>query len=193
MTHNKSVQGSDAILEKQFFISSVVQTMPPPTLHRDLQKILNTIRKERNFNASQWIDTKCNLFNNYMKRNGLKGCIINLSGGVDSAVTLGLMKYAQQQTESCIERVLAISQPIHSSNWAFDRAHECAKAFNVQMIKVDQTQIYDALKQTIDSNVGIVGNSFASGQLRSYMRTPSVYYIAQLFSSSGCPTIVCAA
>merc|ERR1712129_500923 len=28
------------------------------------------------------------------------------------------------------------------------------------------------------------------GQLRSYMRTPVVYYIAQLLSSSGCPAVV---
>ena len=118
------------------------------------------------------------------------------------------MKHAQQQNGSCIERVLAISQPIHSSGWAFDRANECAKAFNVEMITIDQTPIYDELKKVIDSNTGINGNSFASGQLRysfttiyvyisctyfcyrSYMRTPAIYYVAQLLSSSGCPTIV---
>lgn len=140
--------------------------MPAPKLHHELQKVLNEIRVQRNFNAAQWVDTKCNLFNNYMKSNGLKGCIVNLSGGVDSAVTLGLMKRASLQNGSCIEKVLAISQPIHSSKWAFDRATECAQSFDIEMIKIDQTAIYDDLKQLIDAKVGVNGNHFASGQLR---------------------------
>lgn len=163
---------------------------PSPKLHPDLQALLDRIRKARDFNAQQWIDNKCQLFNDYMKRNGLKGCVVNLSGGVDSAVTLALMNRSKQQKGSCIERVLAISQPIHSSDWAFNRASECAKAFGVEMVTIDQTPIYDALKKLIDGKVGVEGNAFASGQLRSYMRTPACYYVAQLLSSQGTPSIV---
>merc|ERR1711920_572845 len=47
-----------------------------------------------------------------------------------------------------------------------------------------------SLKKLIDGKVGADGNAFASGQLRSYMRTPAVYYVAQLLSSQGTPTIV---
>merc|ERR1712083_109023 len=57
-------------------------------------------------------------------------------------------------------------------------------------ITIDQTKVYDALKGLIDGKVGTEGNAFASGQLRSYMRTPAVYYVAQLLSSEGTPTIV---
>jgi len=34
-----------------------------------------------------------------MKKNGLKACVVNLSGGVDSAVTLGLMNYASKNAK----------------------------------------------------------------------------------------------
>ena len=164
--------------------------MPAPKLHSELQKVLNEIRKSRSFNASQWIDQKCKMFNDYMSLCGLKGCVVSLSGGVDSAVTLGLMKRASEMKGSSIQKVLAISQPIHSSSWAFNRANECSKVMNVEMITIDQTFIYDKLKTLIDNQLGIKGNVFAGGQLRSYMRTPAAYYVAQLLSTTGIPSIV---
>eukprot|EP00486_Rosalina_sp_Unknown_P009431 CAMPEP_0201588258 /NCGR_PEP_ID=MMETSP0190_2-20130828/153092_1 /ASSEMBLY_ACC=CAM_ASM_000263 /TAXON_ID=37353 /ORGANISM="Rosalina sp." /LENGTH=237 /DNA_ID=CAMNT_0048040055 /DNA_START=193 /DNA_END=903 /DNA_ORIENTATION=- len=130
------------------------------------------------------------MFNDYMSKCGLKGCVVSLSGGVDSAVTLGLMKRASQLPGSSIKKVLAISQPIHSSDWAFNRADECAKKMDVEMITIDQTFIYDELKGLIDNQLGVKGNAFAGGQLRSYMRTPAAYYVAQLLSTTGIPTIV---
>jgi NAD+ synthase (glutamine-hydrolysing) len=166
------------------------QAQGPPKLHGDLQNLLDEFRKARDFKAEEWIDNKVKLFNDYMTKCKLKGCVINLSGGVDSAVTLGLMCRAKAQKGSSIEKVVAVSQPIHSSDWAFDRAAECAKAFGVEMVTLDQTPIYDSLKKLIDGKVGVDGNAFASGQLRSYMRTPAIYYVAQLLSSAGTPTIV---
>ena len=65
------------------------KTMPSPKLHSDLQKVLNEIRRGRGFNASAWIEQKCKMFNDYMTKCGLSGCVVSLSGGVDSAVTLG--------------------------------------------------------------------------------------------------------
>lgn len=68
-----------------------------------------------------------------------------MSGGVDSAVTLGLMKYAMSMKDSPIQRILGISQPIHSSQWAYERAMECGKALGVDMVVVDQTSVFDSL------------------------------------------------
>lgn len=64
---------------------------------------------------------------------------------MDSAVTLGLMKYAMSMKDSPIQRILGISQPIHSSQWAYDRAMECGKALGVDMVVVDQTSVFDSL------------------------------------------------
>ena len=38
--------------------------------------------------------------------------------------------------------------------------------------------------------MGITGGAFAKGQLRSYMRTPVVYYVSQLISQAGNPCVV---
>lgn len=64
---------------------------------------------------------------------------------MDSAVTLGLMKYAMSMKDSPIQRILGISQPIHSSQWAYERAMECGKALGVDMVVVDQTSVFDSL------------------------------------------------
>lgn len=89
--------------------------------------------------------------------------------------------------DSPIKRLLAVAQPIKSSKWSIDRAKECCKALNVEMIEIDQTKIYEELVNLVDNAVGIKGNSFNTGQLRSYMRTPVAYYISQLISQEyGC-------
>eukprot|EP01083_Nonionella_stella_P233562 822775_1 len=159
--------------------------MQSPTLHPELASVLQDIRVTRNFNAKQWIHEKCTLFNNYMQSNGLKGAVLNLSGGVDSAVTLGLLKHASRMPFSPLRRILAVAQPIHSSSWAFNRAKEAADVFETELVTIDQTEIYDRLKALIDYKVGNgPGNAFVGGQLRSYMRTPAVYYVAQLLSTN---------
>ena len=38
--------------------------------------------------------------------------------------------------------------------------------------------------------MGEQGSVFARGQLKSYQRTPSAYYVAQVLSSTGTPAIV---
>ncbi len=125
-----------------------------------------------------------------MKKCGLKACTVSLSGGVDSAVTLALMKHASKMEGSPIERVLAVAQPIHSSAWALNRATECAKALECEMVSVDQTDLHTQLQKLVDTAVGIEGKPFSAGQLRSYMRTPVGYYVAQLLSQAGTPCIV---
>jgi NAD+ synthase (glutamine-hydrolysing) len=159
-------------------------------LPKELQQKLAEYRKKRNFQPKDWIAKKVELFNTYLRENGLKAAVISVSGGVDSAVTLGLLKRAHDAKDSPLKRILAVSQPIHSSAWAYDRAKETAEAFKVDFVKIDQTEIHKQLLNIIDTAVGIKGEGFATGQLRSYLRTPTGYYVAQLLSQSGTPCIV---
>ena len=46
------------------------------------------------------------MFNEYMRNAGLKACVISVSGGVDSAVTMALVSFAQKQPGSPIEKVM---------------------------------------------------------------------------------------
>ena len=158
-----------------------------PELQAHLAKYRSTVRK---FDPAAWVELKCTMFNEYMRSCGLKACVISLSGGVDSAVTCALMKHAASMPGSPIKKVLGVAQPIHSSGWALGRANECGKALGVEVVSVDQTALHDQLRGLIDEKVGIKGEPFATGQLRSYQRTPVGYYVAQLLSQSGMPCVV---
>eukprot|EP01127_Copromyxa_protea_P017984 TRINITY_DN5562_c0_g1_i6.p1 TRINITY_DN5562_c0_g1~~TRINITY_DN5562_c0_g1_i6.p1 ORF type:complete len:207 (-),score=53.87 TRINITY_DN5562_c0_g1_i6:9-629(-) len=58
------------------------------------------------------------------------------------------------------------------------------------LITVDQSALHTQLSGLVQGALKLKGNPFADGQLRSYMRTPVGYYVAQLLSSNGFPCVV---
>eukprot|EP00124_Ichthyophonus_hoferi_P005409 Ihof_evm2s776 gene=Ihof_evmTU2s776 len=159
-------------------------------MHDELMAHLATYRAQRAFNAKEWADKKTDMFNAYMKKCGLSACTISLSGGVDSAVTLALCMHAKNKKDSPIKRVMGVAQPIKSSDWALNRAREAANQLGCEFIVVDQSDLHTQLQSLVDTAAGIEGKDFASGQLRSYMRAPVGYYVAQLLSQAGTPSVV---
>ena len=65
-------------------------------LNEELKTLLKGVREKRNFDPEKWIEKKCTLFNEYMKKSGLKGCVVNISGGIDSSVTAALVHHASK-------------------------------------------------------------------------------------------------
>jgi len=155
-----------------------------------LKEKLEAVRAKRNFQAKEWVDKKTDLLNEYMRNAGLKACLVSVSGGVDSAVTLGLLKRAQKKEGSPIQRVVGIAQPIKSTEKIWRRALTLQKAFDAEIITIDQSELHTQLQKIADEAIGIKGGDFASGQLKSYMRTPVNFYVAQLLSQQGTPCIV---
>mmetsp|Transcript_4486 Transcript_4486/g.4946 ORF Transcript_4486/g.4946 Transcript_4486/m.4946 type:complete len:294 (-) Transcript_4486:48-929(-) len=164
--------------------------MSPPALHEDLKGKLEAYRAKRAFSPEAWIEAKVAKLNAYMAQYGLKTCVTSVSGGIDSAVTLALCSHAKTKAGSPIVHVVGVCQPIHSSAWALARGRENIAAAGATEVIVDQTAIHSQLQALVDTATGITGSSFASGQLRSYMRTPVGYYVAQLYSQQGNPAIV---
>ncbi|EPY23128.1 NAD+ synthase [Strigomonas culicis] len=164
--------------------------MPVEPLHPDLLRMLDTCRAGRHFQAAEWVEAKCTKLNDYMRRCGLKGCVTSVSGGIDSAVVLALCAHAMRMPGSPIEKNIGLCQPIHSSDWALQRGKENIAACGATAVVVDQTALHTALSTLVEEAVGIAGKGFARGQLRSYMRTPPGFYVAQLCSQEGIPSIV---
>lgn len=121
---------------------------------------------------------------------GLKACCVSVSGGIDSSVTLALMVAASKREGSPIERVMGIAQPICSTKSIQNRAYDVATALGAECVTIDQTELHSQLSTLIDGALKIEGGGFAKGQLRSYMRTPVGYYVAQLLSQNGTPCVV---
>lgn len=172
------------------FPQQQTKKMAPPPLHPELAAKLAEYRKERNFVPASWVAAKIAKLNEYMQRFGLKTCVTSISGGIDSAVILALCAAAKAESGSPIVNNVGVCQPIHSSAWALERGRENIAAAGAIEVVVDQTAIHTQLQSLVDGAVGISGKDFAAGQLRSYMRTPVGYYVAQLYSQQGNPAIV---
>jgi len=150
------------------------------------QEKLNDFRKEKPFLVEEWVNQKCNKFNDYLGKHGLSGAIVSVSGGVDSATILALLKYTKELPNSNLKKILAVSQPIHSSDWAFNRAKELCEKLDMELLVINQTDLHSQLVDKFTT----VGNVFSQGQLRSYMRTPVNYYCTQLLNQEGYPSVV---
>jgi NAD+ synthase (glutamine-hydrolysing) len=159
-------------------------------LTQQLNERLLSARDKRQFKPKEWVGQKAVMLNDYMSQAGLKACTISVSGGVDSAVMYGLCTIASKLPGSPIQRVVGVAQPIHSTASIWRRALELPAAFGGEVITVDQTAIHTQLDGIVTAAMGVTSKPFASGQLRSYMRTPVGYYVAQLLSQEGTPAIV---
>jgi NAD+ synthase (glutamine-hydrolysing) len=160
-----------------------------------LKDSLTSIRNKKRFNAKVWIDEKTDKFNKYMRDNNLTGCVVSVSGGVDSSVTYLLAKHAMKKDDSPIKKLLGIAQPIKSTESVWSRALllEDINDSDGQITILDQSDAFKNLVYEVKNKVFGVEDSarqFADGQLKSYMRTPVNYYAAQLLSAGGFPSIV---
>lgn len=151
---------------------------------------LNIYRKNRNFNPKNFTDKKIIKFNDYLGKNKLSGAVLSVSGGVDSAVTLVLLKKIFELKNSNLKKIMAINQPIKSSNWALERAKELCDKFDIKLTIVDQSKIFEKIENIVYESTKIFPNKFSSGQMKSYIRTPINYYCSQLLSQEGYPSLV---
>lgn len=154
------------------------------------EDFLNIYRERSNFDPESWVKNKCTLFNEYLGNHRLSGAVVSVSGGIDSAVILALLKYTLQLPDSNLNKIMALSQPIHSSDWALQRAQELCDTLDLPLTVINQTDIHCSLVEKFEQSTGQLGNSFSQGQLRSYLRTPANFYATQLLREQGFPALV---
>jgi len=156
----------------------------------DWKEFLIKYREQREFDVETWVHNKALLFDNYLEENGLSGAVVSVSGGVDSASILAILHYTMNLPNSHLKRILPINQPVHSSDWALNRARELTDNFSLNLTVIDQSDIHNSIVGKFENASGMEGDVFSKGQLRSYLRTPVNYYAAQILSSEGYPAIV---
>ncbi|MCW3053809.1 MAG: hypothetical protein JWN14_2979 [Chthonomonadales bacterium] len=168
----------------------VYNPQPKETLFPELRTTLAALRRRRGFDAERYIQAKVIVLNTYMRKARLNACVLGVSGGVDSAVALGLAARARAQADSPLKKIVAVMMPIfdpgatHQSE-AEAKGREVALRFGIEPITVDLTAGHAALKSAVDAAMQVTGEPWASGQLVSYARTPALYYITSLLTQQG--------
>lgn len=129
-----------------------------------------TLKREMN-NAINWIA-------DYVKKSGVNGVVLGLSGGKDSAVVLAMAVKAIGK-----ENVVAVSMPCNSIASDFDDAKECADKFGVKLIKIDIGNSYQELENSVNDKIKNVGVDEISREakinMKPRMRMITLYSIAQ--------------
>lgn len=165
-------------------------------LHPDLKNALVLLRKRRSFNVSDYIKAKTQLLSSYLKFSDINTCVIGISGGIDSAVTLGLLHQTMHICNSSLKKIIPVFIPLFvngASNQknALERGKEVVKIYNLDPIAIDLSHLHSEWRKNIETSLGISGNSWAQGQLVSYLRTPALYYLTTLLTQEGFHSVVC--
>ncbi|OGO86843.1 MAG: NAD(+) synthase [Clostridiales bacterium GWE2_32_10] len=166
-------------------------------MNQPLVNVLNDIRKNRDFNAKEYIEEKSNLLNRYMSKCGLKACVVAVSGGIDSAVVLAIVTNASRSKNSPIKKIIPLLLPILKSsgvtnqNEATNRGIELCERLGLKPLIVDLTKVNDEIRTSLEGVLEIDGKEWAIGQLGPYSRTPVLYYTTSLLNQEGYSAIVC--
>jgi len=172
-------------------------------MHPALREALQCARLQRGFVVEDLVEAKVKLLNDYYRQSGLKSAVVAVSGGIDSAVVLGLVEMASRADDSPIERILAITMPDYTNpgvtgqDEAARLAFDVCKAFGVEPIELNMSKItwqlmYDVEKAIIKGPEGINPDKqmWMQGQATSYCRTPAYYYATSILAMQGQPGLI---
>lgn len=131
------------------------------------------------FNAKKEIEKIVRFIKDYYQKYNLKGIVLGISGGKDSAVVAALFTQALGK-----ENVIGITLPCHSQSSDKEDAKLISNKYGFELINIDLTSTYDSFKneinklgpfnklETYDSDINI----------KPRIRMSACYYVAALYS-----------
>ena len=151
--------------------------------------MLSQLRSSRGFDAAEVAGAKIGRLARWFARAQLDTAVIGVSGGVDSALVLGLACAAG------LRRVVALAMPIGGrgatrQEEAAARARVVAHALGAELW---EAPLGDALAATIASlsrASGLAFDAWAEGQCLSVVRTPALYGAVALLRAHGHRAVV---
>ena len=133
------------------------------------------------FDAKKTTEDIIEFIRDYYSKNNLRGAVLGVSGGKDSAVVAGLFSLALGK-----ENVVGLTLPCHSDPENAVDARMVADKFGFELINIDLSEVFD----TLHSEVGKLG-SYTDEELKNSdinlkprLRMSTVYYMAALLSAT---------
>lgn len=171
----------------------VTNTWPAEEIGPELSQLVKTLRG-RFPSFEDFIEMKVDRLCQYCADTGRDTLVVAVSGGVDSALVVGLCARAAARPESPVKRVVALSLPVYvdgatNQGSALSKAQEVCETFGVELFVIPLQEAHKAMEHLTVSALG-EGDDWASGQLVSYLRTPAIYHTTSLLTAQGCAPIV---
>ena len=132
------------------------------------------------FNAEKEVKNITEFIKDYFKKNNLKGVVLGISGGKDSAVVSGLFTKAL----GC-ENVIGVTLPCHSVSTDKSDAEKVAERFGFKLINLDLTNTYDSFIKEVNKLGSFSEEELKNSNinLKPRLRMSSVYYLSALYSA----------
>ena len=134
------------------------------------------------FNPQAEIEQICAFIRDYYEKNHLKGAVLGISGGKDSAVAAALFARAIGK-----ENVVGLTLPCHSNPQDRTDAELVAQAFGIALMNLDLTGAFDAFTAEV-GKLGLAAPGTdetrnADINLKPRLRMAACYYMAALLSA----------
>ena len=131
------------------------------------------------FNVENEVNNIISFIKDYFDKNKLKGVVIGISGGKDSAVVSALFSKALGS-----ENVLGVTLPCHSNNEDMEDARKVADKYGFELINVDLTSSYDSFLTEINKLGKYDSNELKNStiNIKPRFRMSSLYFLAALYS-----------
>lgn len=120
------------------------------------------------------VDLIIDWIRDYVKCSGANGVVVGNSGGKDSAVVIALCVKALGK-----ENVLTIAMPCFSIPHDLEDAKLVANSFDVPMLTIDLSSVYENLCLEIESQIADNIAPYVSINIRPRLRMTTLYTIAQ--------------
>lgn len=157
-------------------------------MNKEIKDILKEQKEFRNFDVKKYVDWKILLINKFFEKSNLDACVLGVSGGIDSAITLALLERCES-----IKKVRAVVAPINGNGTskqdeAENRAMLIINSLKSDFVHFDLTSAYNSM---LEENAHSYENeSWVNGQMASVLRTPLFYYQAAILQAQNYKSIV---
>ena len=170
---------------------SMERGSPLPLIHP--VDLLAHLRAIRGFDAAEVAAAKLGRLRSWFAAQNLDAAVIGVSGGVDSAVALALLR--ELEKEKVLRRVVALLMPVHApgataQERATTRGQLVARALGAEAWEVPLTAAHRGVVEALARASGLAFDAWSAGQALSVVRTPALYGAAALLQAHGYRSIV---
>lgn len=132
------------------------------------------------FNAKKETEKIISFIRNYYKDNNLKGAVIGISGGKDSAVAAALFTRALGK-----ENVVGVTMPCHSKDEDRFDAKLISDYYGFELYNFDLTDTFDTFHNQIEKQFNVDKELLSNSDinLKPRLRMATLYYLSALFTN----------
>lgn len=156
-----------------------------------LFQILNNYRKIRNFDPEIYLNKKIEVLSRYFKEHKLNAVVLAVSGGVDSALVLAMMKKFAEKQPDVLKKIYPITLPAENNSGVsgqselVSRVNDLSVALDIKIEKYDLSVISDQVNNDTEKMLNVKINNWAKGQFVPYLRTSYLYYLTNILNQEG--------